>query len=264
MAKKNKEEDKPKDVFGNYYDPSRTYEALKNASLLPEWAKIKPWKDSAAGTYQPDTNSLIAKEPTDLNLGNLKKTASERSTLSHEMSHAVQYNLLKNMASNIMEKQWKGGEVTPQEKQFVQAASKLFGEQYGTMGQYSPIFQNQLNKNQEAVAQALYKNKENPNYDAYRMQPIEAQSHGIGSMTQGGEHGSQIDYPYNPHLDPSFATEFDILLSMYQGLPKGVRTLSEQQRINSINKERNSPFEGQRSDYTFENVFNNPFTSTIK
>lgn len=266
-SKKSKEvkQEKPKEIFGNYYDPTRTYEALKNASLLPEWAKQAPWDEGAAGQYIPSTNSLIAREPLDLRFGSPNVTAFQRSTLSHEMSHSAQTNLFENMASAILEREAKGIKTTPQEQQFVHAVTQLFGAQYGSIGQYDQGLQNALDISKRKQTEALYKNKEDPYYDAYRMSSREAQAHGIGAMTLDGQHGSKREYKYNPHLDPTFATEFDTLLSMYQGLPKGIRTLAEQKRLESINKERSGPYQNkQRKTYDFENVFADPFAPTIK
>lgn len=259
-SKKPKEvkQEKPKGLFGNFYDPSITYEALKNANLLPQWAQQTPANESNSGEYIPATNSLIAP-------GNLENNPYNKSTLSHEMTHAVQHNLLRNVASNIMAKQWKGGEVTEQEKQFVQAASKLFNESYGTVGQFDYLFSKKNLQDNENTVNALYKNKSGDrSFDMYRTSPREAQAFGIGNMSQGGMQGSERSGIYNQHLDPSFATEFNILLSMYGQLPKGVRQVAEQERKASVEKQRASPYNSPTAGYDFENVFKDPFAPTIK
>lgn len=259
MATKKKEQSK--DIFGNYYDPSKTYKALEEASLLPQWAKVQPSIEDTRGAFYPQFNYLIAKEPS-YYWKTPNQYKGDTSLLSHELTHAAQNNLLSTMVFKILDKQEKGIEVTPQEKQFLSAMQKFSGKAYNSK---NTKLEEQVSKDYKNVINSLYKKKANSNFDTYRTTPIEAQAHGVESMTKGGLHRSEDDpYSYNPHMDPSFATQFDILLSMYQQLPKELRKETAQAKKELIDKTRKSGMKNQIPDYPFENMFADPFASTIK
>lgn len=104
------------------FDPSRLYDALKQYNLLPSYGNFSP-PNGNVGVFRNQTNSLIA-------------PSRDTDTMAHEMTHAVQFNLLKEAAQVIQKKKQAGQSLTDQEKQYLRASEQLFNEQYGNVYNY--------------------------------------------------------------------------------------------------------------------------------
>ena len=240
------------------FDPSRLYEALKQYNLLPKHANYSP-SGGATGLFSPELNRLVAPDAALVGKDQYPRDAT-MATLSHEMTHAVQSNLLENTAYEIQKKKQSGQQLTDQEQQYLRAAQQIFGKQYANVGNF--------NSSQYRADTAAYKNMVknmyssptgNKDYEAYRTSPDEAQAFGVGNMSY------QSDLKrtgQNPHFDPSMATEFDILFSMYKNLPESLKSSAAVTKKAQIEKNRRNS-----DDYylqTAKDLFKNPFEPTIK
>lgn len=236
----------------NLFDPSRLYEVLKKAGLLPKVANFTP--SSGEGMFSSDTNRLVSKLP--------KKTdvlpEASTNTLAHEMTHAVQFNLLRNTAHAIQQKSQSGQELTDKERQYLRAAEKIFADQWTNVGNYDRARLEQDTKAYNQQVRSQYQNSD-PRFQQYRTKPEEAQAWGVGNMSTPMNSRTA---GANPHLDPSMTTEFDILLSMYQGLPSSIResaAAGKQQQINENRAVKNDVYLPYAED-----LFSDPFKYTIK
>lgn len=240
------------------FDPSSIYLQLAQAGLLPQWAKERPLT-GADGSYNPDRNKMEAASPS---------TPFNRGTLAHETTHAAQFNLLYPAFNRITDKLKQGKEISPIETQYYEAAKKLLNIQ--PFGKFSA---NEDRTNKESLKKAvdsMYQSKTgDEGYKTYRTQLHELQAFGVGNMTQGGMHGSEkqklIGSGYSPHLDPSFASEFDIIMSMYGKLPANVKEDAITKRKEDI-KANNKFFGADKKDnyYTYEDINKDPFKSSLK
>lgn len=215
------------------FDPERLYNALKDADMLPVWQQYSPGGDTL-GQYVRENNTITSPD-----IGN---NPIRYETMSHEMAHAVQQNLLKNMAHAIADRKYNKDTISDQENQYLKTASTFFNTHYGPMGLYN---RREVEKNKESLSSliaGLYKGPSE--YKDYRTSPTEAQAWGVGNLsTPYSDTGTNRQ----PHLDSTMATEFDILLSMYQNLPKAVKEKAEEARRREIkpssgNKTYSSPF----------------------
>ena len=240
------------------FDPSSIYTQLAAAGLLPQWAQQRPLTGTD-GSYNPDRNKMIAASP---------NNSFEKGTLAHEITHAAQFNLLYPAFNRIADKLKQGSEISPVETQYFEAAKKLLGVQ--PFGKYSA---NEDRANKESFKKAvdsMYRSKSgDESYKSYRTQPHELQAFGVGNMTQGGMHAATkqklIGGNYSPHLDPSFASEFDIIMSLYGKLPSAVKEESSKKRKEDI-KSNIQYFGNDKKDsyYTYEDMNKDPFISSIK
>ena len=224
------------------FDSSRLYNVLKEQDLVPPRTKEK----TARGTYaySPDSNTLHAPD--------------ERRTLTHEMTHAVDTNILQATVSMLGGKK----ERTSQEQQFVDAYNKLNGQAYGIKrsdgNQRKP-----LKKNQEDFVQSLYYDKlpegyEPDSWDKYRTKYEELQGWGVGNTSVTGNEGGGGGTPSSmKHLDPTVAAEFDILLSMYDALPKEIKEASV------VGRKKDIKADDRQKGYKFENIFSDPFANPL-
>ena len=244
----------------NYFDPSRLYEALKERGLLPEWTQDRDVTGDAGNmaSYKPAYNRLFS--------------ANFPSRLGHEYVHAVQTNLLRSAAREIID---KGKEATTQEKQFLEAFKKLMSEQVGTVSQRSS---SEADKNESALQRTLQElyhkrvgkpsNIEDKRYDEYRTNPKELQAWGIEAFIKDPSHYmDQEEAKKLSHLNPSFATEFDILLSMYEQLPKSVKESSAATRKDDIEHAKRWYKDSVAEEdkyHLFSSLYEDPFKSTIK
>jgi hypothetical protein len=200
--------------MANLFDPSTLYEILNSQKLLPEWAPTLPFS-GASGEFYNNTNRLVSNRP-DNNL--------RRNTLSHEMSHAVQTNLMRAVATDIAEKKWNKQELSPQEEQYLKTANTLYNTQFGRVGQFDRRQYDLDNASLENLLKGMFKSRnQDKDYDAYRTQPTEAQAFGVGNMSIPETEDSRAR---GQHMDPTFATEFSILLDMYKRLPQNIRDSS--------------------------------------
>ena len=243
------------------FDPSSIYFQLANAGLLPTWAQQRP-TTGADGVYNPDTNRLTALPPS---------SPFNKTTLAHELTHASQYNFLYPAFNSISDKLKKGSDITSEERQYYEAAKKILNEQPSSVGMYSKI-ENKVNSDSlKKAIDSLYKientNKSKEEYKSYRTQPHELQAFGVGNMSQGGMHGATkkelIGSNYYPHLDPSFATEFDIIMSLYNKLPNSVKETIVNNRKESIEGNKKY-YKDTFQPYKFEDRSKDPFISSIK
>jgi hypothetical protein len=235
------------------FDPSRLYEALRQQGLLPKVTNFSP-PGSAEGLFAPSINRIAANIPSPMD----SRPDYNKNILAHEMTHAVQNNLLQDTAWRIQKKIEQGEKVSDQERQFLRASEQIFANSFARMGNYnSAQHRNDLKAYKDQVrSQYTGTDKE---YGSYRTSPGEAQAFGVGNMaTNRLSIGNQV----NPHLDPSMATEFDILLSMYQKLPESLRASSAAAKQAQIEKERST----SKDVYLqlSNDLLKNPFPPSIK
>jgi len=244
--------------MANLFDPSSIYQLLSTYGGMPQWAKDYP-DSGARGNYTVDTNRIVSPE---LYRKGTVYNPQKKSTLAHEMSHAVQFQLFFETARKIQEKIRDNKKVSDQEKQFLDSAQKMYVENFGTVGLTDRKKQQKNRESLDAAISSMYKPSEGKksNYDYYRTSPIELQAFGIGGMTEGGRQKQFYDrLPL--HLDPSFATEFSILMDQFQKLPDDVKIRSKQ-KDDSIEKQRK--IQQEAASLKFEDIFSDPFRPSIK
>jgi hypothetical protein len=237
----------------NLFDPSRLYEALKQANLLPKVTGFTP-PGNAEGLFNASLNRIAAAVPSKTQM--LPEFSTN--TLAHEMTHSVQNNLLRDMAYRIQKKVEQGQKVSDQEQQFLRASEQIFATSFANVGNYDRSKTTTDIKAYKDQVRSQYTGT-NKDYGSYRTKPDEAQAFGVGNMSVPfGAMGNQV----NSHLDPSMATEFDILLSMYQKLPESVRASSAAAKQEQITRERKT------SDDVYlpmaNDLFSDPFKYSIK
>lgn len=247
--------------MASLFNPSELYALLAQYGGLPQLARQKPLSRSR-GEYFIDENRIVAPPEEDGKFQSIIER--RRSTLSHEMSHAVQFQLFFEAARKIQEKIRNKEKVSNQEKQFLNSAQKMYIESFGDIGQSDPKENQKRRENLDATIKALYtspgKSNRQAAYDYYRTSPIELQSFGIGRMTQGG-YKLKDEAEDNPHLDPSFATEFSILAEQFRRLPEDVK-VKNPKREQSLQAERAATDKEQL--YKFEDLTADPFKPTLK
>lgn len=242
------------------FDPSSLYARLAQANLLPLWSRRSPGGNEN-GNYAQWTNEMMAPLPTE--------GREEKSTLSHELTHATQYNFLYPALEAIAakKKQW-GSKVTPAEEQFYTAGKKIMNDQPGTVGQFSKIEADKNNESLNAAINALYKGT--ADFKPYRTSVDELQAHGIGNMTSGGMSGGEkakiYSNKFSQHLDPSFATEFSILMDLFDRLPASVKQGVAEQRTKAVeaSKKFYPERDATKSFYKYSSMTEDPFAPTIK
>jgi hypothetical protein len=216
------------------------------------------------GGYMPGgTNGIFTSDNLNIGSGTIKiskDTAKELvpSVLAHEMTHAVQNNLLQDTAWRIQKKIEQGEKVSDQERQFLRASEQIFANSFARMGNYDSAQHRKDLKAYKDQVRSQYTGTDKE-YGSYRTSPGEAQAFGVGNMaTSRLSIGNQV----NPHLDPSMATEFDILLSMYQKLPESLRASSAAAKQAQIEKERST----SKDVYLqlSNDLLKNPFPPSIK
>jgi hypothetical protein len=244
--------------MANLFDPSSIYLQLAQAGLLPQWAQQRPFTD-ADGSYNPDRNKMVAAAPSN---------PFNKGTLAHETTHAAQFNLLYPAFNRIADKLKQGSEISKAESQYYEAAKKLLDIQ--PFGRYSANEDRTNKASFKRAVDAMYKsNTGDDSYKSYRTQPHELQAFGVGNMTQGGMHASTkqqlIGSNYSPHLDPSFASEFDIIMSLYGKLPASLKEAANMKRKEDI--KNTTQFLGKDKNdnyYIYEDINKDPFKSSIK
>lgn len=219
------------------YDPRSLEKLLRERTLLPEWAQTLPYGEDVSGEYFPGTNRMVVNYP---------DNSYRRNSAAHETTHAVQHNLLRSAAQYIAEKQWQKQDVSPQEERYLKAMSTLMNEQYGRIGQYNREEASRNKSSLENILARLFKKPDDmdKNYYEYRTRPGELQAYGVGNMSGESSHRRQTP----AHVDPTFATEFDILQEMYKTLPEVVKARAASERAAAIQKYR----EQERPDYNYK------------
>lgn len=236
------------------FNPSRLYEALAAKGMLPDRANRAP-SNGQTGSYGTEVNRIMA---------------PDKGTLAHEMVHATQYNLLIPTAEAIQKKRSNEEKLTPEEERFVDAMQKMYGESFGGLTNTKARKRGWANievsnavrdKQLEALYYKGRKNKTDE--DKYRTRRPELEAWGVEDMTGLGE--APPEFAVKGHLNPSMTTEFDILLSLYNQLPKGVQQDSAQARKDRIKKGRESGTQPDYYDYArFDSLLADPFPPTIK
>jgi hypothetical protein len=228
------------------FNPSRLYEALAAQGLLPQVAKQNSPETGDPGYYSAFNKVFLGRN-------------EAKDVAAHEMTHAVQSNIIQAAAKSITEKKNK----TDQEKQFLAAYQKLMVGAEGL-----PVFNmtealDELSTAYKKSASALYGSPITSTYDKYRTSPREAQAFGVGNMSTA----SQPFIGVQRHMDPTYTTEFDILLSMYDKLSDSVKKSASDQRKKDIKSSTNF-FSRQNRDLEqsaeFIDLFSDPFAPTIK
>ena len=240
------------------FNASRLYEALKQYGLLPKHANYSPAGDSQ-GLFSAQLNRVVAPDASLVGKDQYARDAT-MATLAHEMTHAVQNNLLLNTAMTIQRKKQQGEKITDQEQQYLRASEQIFADQFGNVGSFDRRKFEQDRKSYQTMAKDFYSSPQGrKDFESYRRSPSEAQAFGVGNMSRQ----SDLSRPgQNPHFDPSMATEFDILLSMYQNLPESLKSSAASAKKAQIEKNRE-----KSDDYylqTAKDLFKNPFEPTIK
>lgn len=226
------------------FNPSRLYEVLAAQGLLPQVAKqVSP--QSGNPSYMKDFNFLYT-----------GGSGAPRETVAHEMAHAVQHNIIKATAEALAKK----SEKTQQELQFLDAYRKLMAPD----GMIKDTKKAQVNKAAfDKTAAALYGKPVESRFDKYRTSPHETQAWGVGAYSDPKVPNHQI----KPHMDASYTTEFDLLLSMYDKLPQELKQMSATQRKEDLAHSKNW-FREQRQELEgaseFSNLLSDPFARTIK
>jgi hypothetical protein len=136
-------------MAGGLFDASRLYNVLKEADLLPTWTQRKSPETGYSGFY-PELNRLFADK-------------GARNDVAHEMTHAVQRNVLEATASSLAEKQ-KKSKLSKQEQQFINAYNQLLNRTYG-VAEDDTAQREKINNNFKQSLDALY-NKRNQAPDA--------------------------------------------------------------------------------------------------
>jgi len=239
------------------FNASRLYEVLKQYGLLPKHANYSPAGD-ANGLFSAELNRVVASDAA-LIRDQYPKDAT-MATLAHEMTHAVQNNLLRNTAITIQRKKQKGEKLSDQEQQYLRASEQIFSDQFGNIGSFDSRKYRKDSESYQNMAKDFYSSPYGrKEFESYRRSPTEAQAFGVGNMS----YKSDLSRPgQNPHFDPSMATEFDILLSMYQNLPESLKSSAASAKKAQIEKNRQNS-----DDYylqTAKDLFKNPFEPTIK
>lgn len=216
------------------FKPYRMYETLEKQGLLPElvFEELK----GRAGEYRPSENTIaLAKE--------------NKKTMAHEMTHAVQTNLLEATATYLGNKK----DLSEKEAQFLRAYNQLTGNKIGgssklttpsekdILKQYQDYIQSfifdRFDKDTKSILNSpLSKDKDirasqeaYKKWHEYRTTPDELQAWGVG-YTSTPEQDDSVP----SHVNPSMTTEFDILLSMYEGLPDVIKKQAVTQRKGNI------------------------------
>jgi hypothetical protein len=224
------------------FDPSRLYNVLKEQELLPQTARqVSP--ESGNPAYYRDFNFLYTGE------------AQHRDTVAHEMTHAVQHNIIRATAETLEKKDKK----TKQELQFLDAYQKLMAPD----GMVKDARKTQANKAAfNKTAAALYGKPVETRYDRYRTSPTETQAWGVGAHSNP----NRPLFRPQPHMDASYTTEFDMLLSMYDKLPSQLKQASAVKRKEDLTfsknwfKEQRQQLEGASE---LNELFSDPFAPTV-
>ena len=239
------------------FNASRLYEVLQQYGLVPKHANYSP-AGEASGLFSAELNRLVAPDAS-LARDPYAKDAT-MATFAHEMTHAVQNNLLENTAYQIQKKKQQGGKLTDQEQQYLRAAEQIFARQYGNVGNFNKAnFRADTESYKNMVKDMFTSPTGNKDYERYRKSVDEAQAFGVGNMSYPSNLRRKGQ---NPHFDPSMAQEFDILLSMYQNLPESLKSSAAMSKQTQIEKNR----QGSKDYYleSAKDMFKNPFEPTIK
>lgn len=233
------------------FDPSVLFEALKNAGMLPQWSNKRPY-GGQEGMYYTAQDRMVAPSP---------DNPYDKNSMAHEMTHAVQNNLLLSSANTIAERIRTGAKVSEQELRFLDASKKIFNKHFGTVGQ----FDRGLSKQNEAIDKRMmdslyFKGNKPREFDDYRTARNERQAWGVGNMASPLPDATAFESrPAPPHFDASMATELSLLLEMYTRLPDEVKEQSKASRQQRVEAERKNNQDSSSKNYQFEQLMTDPF-----
>lgn len=210
---------------GVYYNPSDLYHWLRQQESLPSWVQKMP-ESSASGAYAPKKHEITALPVYKNEYGYTPRPKE----LAHEMTHAAQM-VLENAARNLFDRRANGEALNPKELQFIDAyRTMLWSLPYSKPEHRERIDvwfsnrENALRQTNALASQATKKDwRENPEYATYRTAPHELQAWGVGGSVQAPDIFGGVENNMQGHLNPTFATEFEMLRGLYDQLPEATR-----------------------------------------
>jgi hypothetical protein len=226
------------------FDPSEIYNALQQRGMLPRLVDANPYGQRGAGLFSEGRNIIVARDPSKASFPSIAEERTD--TLAHEMTHAAQFNLLKPALSTIQSKINAKEKLSKEEMQFADAMNKLM--------ENNPSLSMLLDK--------MYTSSGNPQNDRYRTTIPELQAWGVGYMSRPTGPMSREQSNINPHLNPSMASEFSILSSLYSKLPESTKKVSTGLKQDDIQSRRKNDKEGFYKESV--DLFADPFKPSIK
>ena len=124
------------------------------------------------------------------------------STVIHELTHAADAQM-RNQYYEIKNQEKQGIKLSPEQKQFVDAFEKLVYKQSGIIGWR--LYEYNRRKTAEKLAPDWLKQQR-----GYRSSDDELPAFGMGNAVHGTK--KWPDAP--PHVDPTYATEFSVLMDL--------------------------------------------------
>lgn len=227
----------------NLFNPSMIYQALQQRGMLPRYVDIRP--EQGVGLFKELTNLVATKNPQTTLAPGVQQ--ERRDNLAHEMTHAAQKNLLEPVYNEIKRKINSKENVSEQEKQFVAALDKLYFD----------------SSSRGSLTDKLYSPGMDRYEDKYRTKKEELQAFGVGYMSRPDDRMLREQSNINPHLNPTMASEFDILLTMLNKLPISVLNRAAQERKQEIDTFRKAAKKDELLNMSVD-LFNDPFASTIR
>lgn len=227
----------------NLFNPSMIYQALQQRGMLPRYVDIRP--EQGVGLFKELTNLVATKNPQTTLAPGVQQ--ERRDNLAHEMTHAAQKNLLEPVYNEIKRKISSKEKVSDQEKQFVAALDKLYFD----------------SGSRKDLTDRLYSPGMDRYEDNYRTKKEELQAFGVGYMSRPDDRMLREQMNINPHLNPTMASEFDILLTMLNKLPTSVLNRAAQERKQEIDTFRKSAKKDELLNMSVD-LFNDPFAPTIR
>lgn len=140
------------------------------------------------GEYQDSTKTVRLKpgKPGRIN-------GVTESTIGHELTHALDYDVIKKVYGDLTSKDQTYKGLTPEESQFAKGTRKLSAEQTKVP----------LDRDAES---------------AYRRNPLEMRAFGVGNFLPKGD--ETYENSANPHLDATMASEAAVVRDLYSRLLK--------------------------------------------
>lgn len=212
--------------MASLFEPNDLWQILNQTQTAPEWVPYNPGS-SASGEYDYGYNRLIAPPV---------QNPRNQTTLAHELTHALSYNLLRPMASDLQDRKWNREQPSQIENQFLDAMQKVYGQSFGRVGQIERGATERDAAYRKRGLASLFQD-DDARYRSYRTDPEELMAFGVGGTVRGG--GDYLPQTKgNPHLNPTAATELSILLDLYKRLPEQQRKRVAEQRRQSIDERR--------------------------
>lgn len=227
----------------NLFNPSMIYQALQQRGVLPKYVDMRPAQGE--GLFRELMNLVATRNPQGTSFPSIQQ--ERRDNLAHEMTHAAQKNLLEPVYAEIKRKLSSKEKVSDQERQFVEALDKIYFD----------------SGSRKALTDRLYSPGMDRAEDNYRTKKEELQAFGVGYMSRPDDKMRREQSNINPHLNPTMASEFDILMTMLNRLPPSVLDRAAQIRKQEVDAFRKS---NKRDDMLNMSVdlLADPFAPTIR